>query len=57
MICGNCKCYSPLQFHAETGRCRRYNVIVQLRTECLNKKHFKCNCMVMECMDRKGDVE
>ena len=60
MLCGNCKCYSALQFHAETGRCRRYNVIVQLRTTCLDEKHYirKCKCLMTECMDRtKGGRE
>ena len=55
MICGNCKCYTGYQFHAETGRCRRYNITVQLRTKCLEKKDYACKCLVRECMDRKGD--
>ena len=56
MLCGDCKCYSPYQFHAEIGRCRRYNVTVQLRTECLEKKDVKCKCTLKECMDRiEGD--
>ena len=57
MICGNCKCYSPFQFHAETGRCRRYNVTVQLRTVCLDKAQYECKCMIEDCMERKGDSE
>ena len=57
MICGNCKCYSALQFHAEVGRCRRYNITVQLRTTCLEKPNYSCKCLVQECMDRKGDSD
>ena len=56
MICGNCKCYSSYQTHARTGRCRRYNIVVQLRTRCLDKQNYSCKCMVRECMDRKGDM-
>ena len=57
MICGNCKCYTAFQFHAETGRCRKYNVTVQLRTECLEREHYICVCSFKECMDRNVEDE
>ena len=53
MICGQCKCYSGFRFDAEIGRCRRFNITVQLRTECVNRPHYKCKCMLEDCMDRK----
>ena len=54
MICGQCKCYTAFQFHAETGRCRRFNITVQLRTRCVDRPVYTCKCMVEECMDRDG---
>ena len=58
LICGNCKCYTAYQFHAETGRCRRYNITVQLRTKCLDIPDYKCNhCIVSECMDKRKEEE
>lgn len=54
MICGNCKCYQGYQFHAEIGRCKRYNITVQLRTQCLNKQDYTCKCLNNQCMDKRG---
>ena len=53
-LCGNCMCYSGFRFDAEIGRCRRFNITVQLRTRCVNRPLWKCKCMVEECMDRRG---
>ena len=54
MICGQCKCYSGFRFDAEIGRCRRFNITVQLRTECLEKPRYECRCMRTDCIDKKG---
>ena len=54
LICGNCKCYTAFRFDAEVGRCRKYNIVTQLRTECLNRKEWKCKCMNTECMEKRN---
>ena len=44
-ICGNCMCLTLFN-NQVIGRCRRYNTIVQLETVCLDRKDWKCKCLI-----------
>ena len=50
--CGNCICFTLFNYGQEVGRCRRYNITTQLRTQCLNHEYWKCKCRIENCSEK-----